>query len=114
MQLQSERGESPVCACLTCDRYVSVRFALVDGVHNLLWAADKPLSASLGNQRHSDVRDKYGDAGGGNGVTGGGACYLDVGDSVFVLVHRQVGLGYWKKGGKRVCQIYQTKPSLSG
>ena len=67
MQLQSERGESPVCACLTCDRYVSVRFALVDGVHNLLWAADKPLSASLGNQRHSDVRDKYGDAGGKGG-----------------------------------------------
>ena len=51
---------------------------------------------------------------GGKGVTGGGACYLDVGDSVFVLVHRQVGLGYWKKGGKRTRQIYETKPSLSG
>lgn len=32
---------------LTCNCYVSVRFAFINCVHHLLRAADKPLSAAL-------------------------------------------------------------------
>lgn len=89
--------------CLTCNCYVSVRFAFINRVHDLIWAANESLGAALCEKEEEKEECEVGLlASSQTGFTRFLTCdmegwsHLDIGYSVFVFVHGQIGLGHWK------------------
>lgn len=40
---------------LTCNCYMSVRFAFINCIHDLVWAADESLSAALKKEKRQNM-----------------------------------------------------------
>lgn len=90
---------------LTCNCYMSIWFSFIYSIHNFLWTTYKTLCATLWRKKrrlwkitpHQQGRSKWCTLEKCKMKIHQADAHLYIGNSVFVLMNRKIGLWNWKR-----------------